>query len=213
MQSTLSVIEPAADISLLTLYEARLGMNLASSTDENLDDLIDLLIKWASDEVATECNRIFAKEKLKEVVREIDVYCSRIFLSHYPIVKVDTVDENGTLLVEDVDYEIDIRSGRLNRLGDNYWSEPVTITYTGGYELPHEAPPALQQAAILLAREAYYASTRGDATVRMVSHKDSRIIYFDPNARGGAGAAAGSGGSPARRAVGDLLKKYTRFWL
>ena len=44
----------------------------------------------------------------------------------------------------------------------------------------------------------------------MVSHKESRVIYFDPNAKGGAGGAT-SGGSPARRAIGDLIQSYTRF--
>ena len=212
MRSTVSVISSTNDGSLLTSYEARLGLNLSSSTDETLDDLIEMLVRWSSDEISVICNRVFTKEKVKEVVREIDsTVCRRIYLSHYPIVDIESVDCGGTTLDEDVDYEIDVDAGTLNII-NGYWSDPVTIIYTGGYELPNEAPPALQQAAMLMMREAYYASTRGDATVRMLSHKDSRIIYFDPTSAMKAGGGGGAG-SPARRAVTAILEGFTTYWV
>jgi hypothetical protein len=214
MLSTVSVIKGADDVSLLTTYEARLGLNMASSSDETIDDLLEMLIKWSSDEIAVLCNRVFSKETVKEVAREIDqTICKRIYLSHYPIVEIASVTENGVPLVQDVDFEVDVDAGRLNRLNGT-WSEPVTIIYTGGYELPNEAPSALQQAAMLMTREAYYASTRGDATIRMVSHKDSRIIYFDPTAAmKAAGSSGGSAGSPARRAILAILEGFTSYWV
>jgi hypothetical protein len=86
------------------------------------------------------------------------------------------------------------------------------VTYTGGYELPFESPPALRQAAILAVREAYYASIRGDATIRMVGHKESRVIYFDPNAalKAISGSGSGGGGSAATRSMKALLERFTR---
>ena len=101
----------------------------------------------------------------------------------------------------DYDYELDAEKGRLTRIAAA-WVEPVVVTYTGGYELPMEAPFALQSASLLLTREAYYASIRGDASIRSVSHKEARVMYFDPNAKSnaaGGGAAAGGGGSAAHR--------------
>jgi len=211
MQSSLSVIKPAEDVSLVTLYEARLALNLMT-VDRMLDDQVELMIEWSSAEIAALCNRTFAKEQVVETFREVDTsYNNRIFLSRYPVLRIDSVDEGGDVLVAGDDYDLDANSGTLTRLG-SAWFDPVTITYTGGYDLPNDAPRALRQAALLMTREAYYATVRGDATIRMVSHKDSRVIYFDPNAKSGTTAAA-TGGTAARRAVGDLLKHFMRFWV
>jgi hypothetical protein len=99
--------------------------------------------------------------------------------------------------------------GKLTSPGAAF-TEQTVIDYSGGFNLPTESPPALKQAAIMLIREAYYASVRGDATVRMIGHKESRIIYFDPNVLARA-SAGGSGGTPAQRAVNDLLTSFTRY--
>jgi hypothetical protein len=64
----------------------------------------------------------------------------------------------------------------------------------------------------MLMREAYDAGVRGDATVRMIGHKESRIIYFDPNALAkSVGGGGTSGGTAAQRASRDLLDHFTRF--
>lgn len=207
-----NIIVPAKDISFVTPYDARIALNLVTTSDPTLDDMIELLVRWSSDEISTQCSRSFAKETLIETFRDINWVCPRLFLSHWPIVEITSVVENGTALVEDVDYTVDFDDGKLVRLGSSStsWIEPVEVTYTGGYELPFETPPALQQAAILLVREAYYAAKRGDATIKMVAHKEARVIYFDPNAlalKAGSGASA----SPARRAIGDLLQCFMRF--
>jgi hypothetical protein len=94
--------------------------------------------------------------------------------------------------------------------GDTF-VEQATIEYSGGYNLPDEAPPALKQAATMLMREAYYAGQRGDASVRMIGHKESRVIYFDPNAAARSAGGGGSAGSPAQRAAHDLLTHFTRY--
>ncbi len=211
MQLTETIIEEAKDSAFLTNYEARLGLNLVSSTDENTDDLVEMLIDWSSDEIATECNRTFAKEKLKAVYREINSGSKRLQMTHYPIDTVfSVVDAKGNILIENTDYEVDYESGKITRLLTT-WSDPSTFIYNGGYDLPAETPKALRQATTLMIREAYYATLRGDATIRMVSHKDARVIYFDPSslikalASGGGG---GGGGSPARRAIANLLTAY-----
>lgn len=203
------IIKPAADISLLTPYEARLGLNLLSTSDANLDDMLELLVRWSSDEISTLTGRDFAKETLVETIREINWDCNKIWLSHFPVVSIDEVKVGDTVMIEDTDFALDEDAGKIIRLNGTMWSDTVEVTYTGGFDLPFEAPPALQQAAILLVREAYYAAKRGDATIRMVGHKEARVIYFDPNAL--ALKAGSSAGSPARRAIDNLLKCYMRF--
>jgi hypothetical protein len=72
---------------------------------------------------------------------------------------------------------------------------------------------------ILLTREAYYTTQRGDASVRSISHKESRIIYFDPATQmkaaaaaggGGGGGGGAAGGTAAQKAAQSLLQRYTR---
>lgn len=212
------IIKPATDFALLTLYHAKLALNIPQS-DTSKDDQLELLIQWASDEISVLCNRVFAKETLTETYLSVgDV--TRIYPSHYPVVSVDSIQDDGSTspYVVDDDYVLNTRTGVLSRRGA-VWTGDVVMTYTGGYDLPFRAPPALAQAALMLTKDQYYASLRGDSTVRMIAHKESRVMYFDPNQAqrggGGGGGQAGSGmvGSSTRRAVVDLLRKFTVFYV
>jgi hypothetical protein len=203
MQTSIEVITEAKEVSLLTLHDAKLGLNLLSSTLN--DDQIGLMVKWASSEIAKLCNRVLAKETLIETILELEA--PRIYLSHYPIKEISEISEAGTILTV-ADYNLDAKTGKLTRAGGVFWGLPTVIKYTGGYDLPQKAPPELASAALLVTREAYHAALRGDASIRMVSHKNSRIMFFDPNAAAKAGA---TGGSAARRAITDLIRGYTRF--
>lgn len=200
-------ITPAKEVSFLSDYEVRVALNLTSTSD-NIDDMIGMIAGWSSDEIATQCNRSFAKETMSETFRDLNSCCKRLFLSHFPITNVDTITVNGSGLIEGIDFEVDSEAGKIIRL-NGFWTEATTVNYTGGYNLPFEAPPALKQAAILMTREGYYAAIRGDASVRSVSHKDSRVMFFDPNAK--SNLLGGGSGSPARRAVSDLLQAYMRY--
>jgi len=213
MQITMRVIEEAPDHSLVTLYDAKTALKIAQS-DATRDDMIQLFIKWASGEIETYCNRIFAREKVSETFREINWRSDkRIFLSHYPVEQsdIDSVTTDGGT---DIQYDLDSRSGTLYAV-NGPWAEPVTVTYIGGYEVPVKAPLAVQQSCLLLTREAYIQAQRGLVTggVRLISHKESRVAYFDPNALlGGAGAGTlGMIGSATQRAVFDLLRHFMRF--
>lgn len=206
MQSTLVVIKESDDDALLTLYEAKLGLNIFTNSSESLDDQIEMLIGWTSDEIAFSCNRTFGKETVQETFREIQSGTKRIYLSKYPNVVVDSVFVNDVEIFEDIDFEVNESGGWLTRL-DGTWTDVVVVFYTGGYNLPKEAPGSLKKAAILVTREAYYAAARGDASVKLLVHKESRVGFFDPRTPAGGG---GGSTSPAVRAIGDLLQGYTR---
>ena len=210
MQSSLTVVVSAQSESLVSLYEAKLALNLQDSVLATTDDQIEMLIEWSSAEIAALCNRVFARETVIEKFTTVDTFHNRVYLSRYPVTEISVMIEDGSPLVRDTDYDLDSSSGLITRTG-SAWCMPLSVTYTGGYDLPNAAPRALRQAALLMTREAYNAISRGDASIRMVSHKDSRVIYFDPNAK--SGAAGASSGSPARRAIGDLLTHFTRFWV
>jgi hypothetical protein len=208
MQSSIEVVTPAGSQNLVSLADLKIALKITSTTE---DALLNQLIERASAEVSTYTNRIFGGEAVVETITDIgDV--TVIYLSHWPIAAdgiTSVTDGDGTVLVADTDYTLDTRAGALTRISGT-WTEPVVVEYSGGYDLPASAPKALMHAAIILAKENYYAVQRGDATVRMISHKDSRIIYFDPNAAN-RGAQASSAGTAAQRAVRDLLLHYTRF--
>jgi hypothetical protein len=208
MQSSLTVLTPAQSESLVSLYEARLALNLTAS-NAVLDEQLEMLIEWGSAEIAALCNRTFAQETVTETFTQLDSHHSRVYLTRYPVTDISVIEEDGTAMVVDTDYQLDAASGLITRV-DAVWGTPLTVTYTGGYDLPNDAPKALRQAALLMTREAYYAMSRGDASIRQISHKESRVTYFDPNAKSSSG---GGDSSPARRAIGDLLKHFTRFWV
>lgn len=209
MQSSLTVVTPAQSVSLVSLYEAKLALNLQSSTDTTLDEQLEMLIEWASAEIAALCNRTFARETVIESFTSLGAH-NRVYLSRYPIKTITAINEDGDVLVVNDDYTVDMASGLITRV-DSAWTMPTSFSYTGGYDLPNDSPIALRQAALLMTREAYFAMSRGDASIRQISHKDSRVTYFDPNSK--SSGSSGGDGSPARRAVSTLLSKFTRFYV
>jgi hypothetical protein len=210
MQSTIVVVEPAASIDLMSLDELKIALNITSTVS---DPLLAGIITRVSAEIAAYCNnRVFGYETVVETFTELsDDNANRLFLARYPVVSADitSITSAGNAVTYPDGLLLDSLWGKLT-MPTGAWTEQTVISYSGGYILPDEAPPALKHACVMLAREAYYATVRGDATVRMIGHKESRIIYFDPNllARSSGGT---SGGTPAQRAVHDLLSHFTRY--
>jgi len=209
--TTVKVLEPATSYALLTLDELKTAYRIPP-TDTSLDASLQMLIDAYSDVVATMCNRVFAKEKVEETWRgdppPYENY--RIFLTHYPVADADieSVAINGGLVNN---YEIENASGKLSL---DAWADEIVVTYTGGYALPDEAPPALKQAAQLMVQAAGSQQARGLMQVggiRSIAHKEARIQYFET----GASSTTGKGGSSPIAAIGqtvqNLLTSYIRF--
>jgi len=208
MHSSIIVTKPAPDTALVTLYEAKVALNIPPS-DTSHDEALRFMILRSSDEVQTLCSRVFPKESVIETFREIVNPITRLYLSRYPV----QVDDIESIEVDGApaEFDIDPETGKLSLFSGTFWAESVIATYTGGYEIPQGVPPALKNAVLLFTRDAYYSAQRGDSSVRSITHKESRIMYFDPNAKSGAAAGGGGGsGSPAQRAAKDLLLRYTR---
>jgi hypothetical protein len=208
---TVKVLDPATTIDLVTLAEVKTMLGI-SPTDTSEDAQLTMWITQFSDVIATMCNRVFAKEKVAETWRgdlpPYDTQNGRVFLTHYPVADADIESvsaPDGTSIVSSA-YEIENRSGKLQFF--TTWSEPIRITYTGGYDLPDEAPPALKQSVAMLIREERIRMMQAQtAGIRQISHKEARVSFFDPNAI----LLRTLGKSPTMQAVESLLTHYMRF--
>ena len=176
-------------------------------TNTTLDAKLQLWITEVSDVISTLCNRVFAYEGVTErwacVTYDQTNTMKRLFVSHYPIDPATqvTVEISGVSLVADTDYIIEEKSGKIELLTSQ--SEPVTVSYFGGYELPDGCPPALKMACELMVRQQQALYNRLSISgVRSVTHKDSRVMYFDPLAL--------PGGFKLGDAANNLLMHYVR---
>jgi hypothetical protein len=201
-----TVTTPSDTYDLMTLDEIKLKLGIMATGLS--DELLQTLVTAYSDVIATLCNRVFAKETLTETWRGIDD--NRLFLSHYPIATPDdiasiecprgsTMDPSG--------YEIELRSGKIELYATQ--AEPIVVTYTGGYALPTDAPPALKEALGIMIREERMAALRASTGgVRSLAHKESRVVYFDPNLLLKQQLAGGMSGVSVM--LNNLLMHYVR---
>jgi hypothetical protein len=205
---------PATMHDLVTLDEAKLALGIAVG-DTSQDPQLQMMITQCSLRIAEECHRgprgdnhTFGKETLIETITKIGEN-QDVWLSHYPIDPADitSIDANGTLVT---DYRLDPRTGKLGLVNGGTWAAPVVVEYSGGFNLPAEAPPPLKQICNALIREERVKNQQAAvAGIRMISHRDARVMFFDPNAVVIA-QSKGGGGSPALQAAQKLLMKYTR---
>ena len=202
------VLTPATSYALLTVDELKAILNVPL-TDTSEDAQLQMLIDQYSDVVATMCNRVFAYETVEETWRCSD--SPRVFLTRYPVADADLVSvesPRGSILDPTI-YELENASGKLRIEGA--WSEPVTVTYSGGYSLPDAAPPALKAATGMLIQAAR-GQARMTSGLRSVMHGDTRVQYFDPvQMFGKAGLAAPL--QTATDTIESMLYKYMRIYV
>jgi len=210
---TIDVLEPADNFDILTIEEAKtlLGM---SKTDTSQDELLQMWITIFSQTAAAMCNRTFAKQRVTETWRE--TYNGRLFLSQWPVKpdELESVSDASIDLAAD-QYELESKSGKLSNIMNpggsqsTRWTTPAVVTYSGGYELPDEAPWDLKHAVVLLIRdEKIRLQTAQVAGIRQIMHKHARVVFFDPNA-----VLIKTAGmkSPALQTVTTMLRPYMRF--
>ena len=203
---TIEVITPASGVDLVTLDEAKLLMGM-STTDTSDDTQLQLWIDINSATIATMCNRTLGREEVNESWREL-APGHRIFLSRRPVSidDIQSVEANGALL-DPTEYELEEASGKLSIFTQTYWPEPVIVHYTGGYNLPDEAPLPLKRACGLLNVQSKLLASIGTVGgVRLLGHKEARIAFHDPMKI--LEAAMGGAGSPVSMAIMALLSHY-----
>jgi hypothetical protein len=212
----IKVITPASSYDLCTLDEIKVMLGIAP-TDTSEDALLAIWITQYSDMIATMCKRVFAYETVEETWRgDLLPYSTdngRVFLTHYPVADADiqsVTGPDGTDL--STGYELENKSGKLQFFNIS-WSEPIRITYSGGYLLPDDCPPALKQALGLLVQYQRIWQSRALASgVRSISHRESRVQFYDFLASmtklGGPGPIGF-----ANSMIAPLLSSYIRYYV
>jgi hypothetical protein len=207
----IEILTPATSYDLLTLGELKTSFGVATA-DTSKDAQFSMWITRFSDVISTYCNRIFAYEEVKETWREFTD--NRVFLSHWPITLADIqmIECPSGTTIDPSTYDIEEGSGKIEFWDSTFGQSddmPIIVTYSGGFNLPDEAPPALKQATELLIRIEWLLTQsllRGG--VRSLSHKEKRVMYYDPLATLLARTGAAKG---IPSAVDSLLKHYMRF--
>ena len=202
------VITPADEQDLLTLDECKLFLNIAA-TDTSRDAQLALQISTASAIVADMANRKpelgFGKTTVTEEWRE--VMNNRTQVMHFPIDKDEQLEiiSNGTLLTSGVHYRVDFNSGKITLYS---WAEPTILTYTGGFDLPDDAPLPLKKACSLIVQEDRIKNQQAQvAGMRQLRHKEALVSFYDPNALLLKATGAKSAGIQAAE---SLIRPYIR---
>jgi hypothetical protein len=209
VDTILKVLTPATSQDLLTLAQLKQMLNILP-TDTSQDANLQTYITQYSEIIAIECSRVFGYEEMRETL-----WClqpRRYYVSHWPVLETDIQSieaPRGGYVYQPGDWEVEEESGKIELYAAR--DEPIVVTYSGGYHLPDEAPPSLQAACEIMIRAAMaMARIQAVSGVRSISHKDARVMFFDPN------AALKFLGAPLTAAVGSvqsLLQAYRRYWV
>jgi hypothetical protein len=217
-----NVLTPADSVGLISIVDAKMLLGI-SAGDTSTDPQLQMLIDQNSMVLAALANRdTFAKERVEEWWRCVSPVCCpdgtcQVYLTRYPVKLADleSVETPIGYPVDPLNILLEENTGQLVLPGG--CGGEIRVVYTGGYDLPDEAPLPLQQAAGLMVQkyrtEATQAATGGSG-IRMIAHKDSRIMYYSPkDMAAGGGTTGGSSVSASDSAVTKLLQKYTRYWI
>ena len=213
MRSKVQIIETtdASGPDLIGLEDLKLELDI---TDDDQDTVFQARITRQSKLIAEACNRVFALTFAVETFTfefgERMEARQGLNLSFYPIAEIDSVTEDGVAIT---DYDFDPETGRLWRtgpVGSAWWcgwpgqcfgGKNVVVTYSGGYELPDNAPASLQAACIQAVSDtSVWAASGLNQAVQRVAHGDSDVRYFEPSA-----VQTGLSGS-----VMDLIRPFRR---
>jgi Phage gp6-like head-tail connector protein len=214
MHSILKILDESTDSAgpdLISLDDLKFALKI-TGTDE--DAALQAAITMQSRLVADYCNRRFGRAEALETFTfdpgESMLVRQALVLKLYPITEIFEI---STLGATAADYSFDPVSGRVWTTAGGwmlgypspYWGGTISVTYSGGYDLPEEAPARLQKAVIEAINESRTIGAR-DASIREVQHGDTRISYFTPTL-----STASSGYLSA--VVTDLIKPYRRLYV
>jgi len=201
MHQILEILEEASDSAgpdLISLDDLKLALGI-TGTDE--DAQLQAMITFQSRIIAEYCDRRFGQAEVVETFTfdrgEVMPNRLSLTLSLYPVVEIFEVSTAGATAA---DYEFDPATGRL--WSADCWNGTVSVVYSGGYDLPEQAPARLQKALIEAVQEGRTSGSR-DPSIREVQHGDTRISYFTSTT---SSASEGFLSAP----VVDLIRPFRR---
>lgn len=197
MHSIFRIIDESTDSAgpdLVSLADLKAVLGI-TGTEE--DEALQASITFQSRIIAEYCDRRFGRAEAIETFTfdqyETSLARQALVMKLYPVLEILSVD--GAV----ADYTFDPDSGRL---WGGPWSGTVAVTYSGGYDLPEEAPARLTRAVIDAVNESRQSGTR-DPTIREVQHGDTRVAYYTPTLSSGSSSYLSA-------SVTDLIKPYRR---
>jgi hypothetical protein len=162
-----TVLEAAASKDLTDLATVKDELNISGT---EADAKLTRYIQEASAAAQQFCNRVFAVESIRDQFWPMrDAIPSPLpggemplQLTTWPLVSVESVVENGTALVEDVDYKIDADMGQLIRLDANGYPRrwptfAIVVEYDAGYAT---IPPDVRGKIVRMVTARYFAGGR-----------------------------------------------------
>ncbi len=199
--------DPVHDLTTVAAVNALLGIDGNTADDAVTAEQITLTSRM----IADLCNagpdrlRTFGLLQLEENFRvQWGEPVHALYLRHFPVVQVTSLTQADSE-ADATMYEIDDEAGLL-WMKCGRWCGELVINYSGGYDLPEEAPPLLAQACAE-AIKAQRANVGRDPAVRTVQHGDSSVTFSDYYNRFGL-AASGTAVFPPN--VTDMIQKYIR---
>jgi hypothetical protein len=179
------------DLTAVAQVNAELGLTSGTANDATVASQITSCSKI----IAAMCDRVFALETVSQTfrIRLDEAPVEVVRLARFPTVSVSSITVGGLLLSSD-HYELDAEYGMLYRRFNTYawyrsitqgWHGDIVVVYTGGYDLPAEAPASLARACIELIKSYRMNSTR-DMSIRDIAHGDTRVSYTQGAAVDGA---------------------------
>jgi hypothetical protein len=202
MHAILEILDEATDSAgpdLISLADLKLALGI---TDDSDDATLQAAITFQSRIIAEYCDRRFGRAEVLETFTfdpdESMLTRQALTLSLYPVAEILEVSSAGATAA---DYQFDPASGRVW----GGWSGTVAVVYSGGYDLPEEAPARLQKAVIEAVREGQTSGKR-DPSIREVQHGDTRTSYFTSST---SSASPGYLSAP----VIDLIRPFRRLYV
>jgi gp6-like head-tail connector protein len=234
MRSILQILEETTDSAgpdLISLDDLKTALGI-TGTDE--DAALAAAITMQSQIIAEYCDRRLGRATALETFmldhREsiwpliAGPYGLRpaLTLSLYPVTDIAEISL-GSATADGSTYAFDANAGLVwlvDAVGLPLWQPYLTtmpamisVVYSGGYDLPEEAPARLQRAVIECVASVLLTTGSGsgvrDPTIAEVQHGDTRVRYVTPSFASGA-VTAGQHLSPS---VSDLIKPYRRLYI
>src|SRR5262245_29480766 len=197
MHSIFQILDEATDSAgpdLVSLADLKLALGITGTAE---DAALQTSITFQSRIIAEYCDRRFGRAAALETFTfdqgETSLQRQALVLKLYPVLEIISVE--GTTS----NYSFDPVTGRL---WGGPWSGTISVTYSGGYDLPAEAPARLSRAAIDAVNESRISGLR-DPNLREVQHGDTRVSYFTSQ------LASGSSGYLSAIIL-DLIRPYRR---
>jgi hypothetical protein len=224
IDSIVTVIEKATTRDLTTLEAAKEELNILGN---DFDMRLARWITETSKYIERWCNRTLALETVSEQWRASDqrahgwlgwfgstgapvsiADARPLVAQRWPVVKVTSIteDQNDPLLT--TDYEVDARTGRIWRLSggarSHWYAGVVTVVYSGGFFVPRDVPPDLQQGCLMLLQIRNDGNTRDRMLRSQVIPGVLEEQFWNPS-----GSGAATQAMPPE--IADVLQPYREY--